>query len=154
MIEPPRVVESEAQEAAVLHVTTPKDRIQEAMDPGIQEVFGVVMAQGIGPAGPLFSHHLRMDPDVFDFEIGVPVSAPVRPEGRVRPGTLPAAKVARTVYQGSYDGLGEAWGELIAWVGAEGLAQGAEFWEVYLAGPESSDDAAQWRTELNCQLAR
>jgi hypothetical protein len=29
-----------------------------------------VAAQGIAPAGPWFTHHLRMDPATFDFEIG------------------------------------------------------------------------------------
>lgn len=53
-----------------------------------------------------------MDPDTFDFEVGVPVAAPVAAAGRVKPGELPAATVARTVYHGDYSGLGEAWGRV------------------------------------------
>lgn len=38
------------------------------------------------------------------------------PTGRVKPGELPAAsKVARTVYHGSYEGLGAAWSEPASW---------------------------------------
>jgi len=35
----------------------------------------------------------------LDFEIGVPVTAPVSAVGRVRAGQLPAATAARTVYR-------------------------------------------------------
>jgi hypothetical protein len=43
------------------------------MGPGLRELMAVAAAQGIAPTGPWFSHHLRMDPDIFDFEISVPV---------------------------------------------------------------------------------
>ena len=55
-----------------------------------------------------------MTSENFDFEICVPVSAPVVPVGRVKPGTFPAVKVARTIYCGAYERLGEAWGEFKA----------------------------------------
>jgi effector-binding domain-containing protein len=93
-----------------------------------------------------------MDPEVFDFEIGVPVKTPVSASGRVKPGKLPAVKVARTVYRGPYDGLGAAWGEFIEWIKAQGHEQCPDLWEVYAAGPESSPDPSNWRTELNRPL--
>jgi effector-binding domain-containing protein len=123
------------------------------MGPGIQEVMGTLAAQGIQPAGPWFTHHLRMDPNTFDFEICVPVSRPVTAAGRVQPGELPAAKVARSVYHGPYEGLGAAWGELMAWVSANGHTPRENLWERYVAGPESSPNPADWRTELNRPLA-
>jgi effector-binding domain-containing protein len=95
-----------------------------------------------------------MDPDIWDFEVGVPVSRPVSPAGRVEPGELPAATVARTVYHGSYEGLGAAWGEFFEWITARGHTPAADFWECYLAGPESGPDPAAWRTELNKPLIR
>ena len=111
-----------------------------------------VAAQGIATAGPWFTHHLRMDPGIFDFEICVPVTAPVAATGRVSPGQLPAAKVARTVYRGPYEGLGAAWGEFNAWIAAKGFTPGPDLWEIYVAGPESSPDPSAWRTELNRPL--
>lgn len=45
-----------------------------------------------------------MDPAIFDFEISVPVTSPVAAAGRVKPGQLPATKVARTIYHGPYEG--------------------------------------------------
>jgi effector-binding domain-containing protein len=90
---------------------------------------------------------------VFDFEACVPVGSPAAASGRVRPGRLPAARVARTVYRGPYEGLAGAWGELCAWIEANGLTPREDLWECYLTGPESSPDPADWRTELNRPLA-
>ena len=39
------------------------------MGSGITEVMAAVKAQGIGPAGLWFTHHRKMDPATFDFEI-------------------------------------------------------------------------------------
>jgi effector-binding domain-containing protein len=153
MIDKPEIVQTTARPAAVIRFTIPRTEIQKVMGPGFQELMEVVSAQGIGPAGPFFSHHLRMDPEVWDFELGVPVTAPVSPTGRVEAGELPAATVARTVYHGGYEGLGSGWGELGAWVASEGHTPAANLWESYVAGPESGPDSAHWRTELNRPLA-
>ena len=152
MIDTPHIAQSPARLTAVIHITTPREKIREVMGPGIQELMATIAAQGIAPAGPLFSRHLRIDPAIFDFEISVPVSATVTPAGRVRPSQLPAVTVARTIYHGPYEGLGEAWGEFCAWLTANGLRPAADLWECYLAGPESSPDPSQWRTELNRPL--
>lgn len=152
MLEQPRIIQTEAQKAAVIHLTIPRNRIQEEMAPGYKELMSTLQEQGITPTGPWFSHHFRMDPDVFDFEIGVPVLADVTPAGRVKPGQLPAARVARTTYRGGYEGLGPAWGEFDAWLKQEGHAAAGDLWEVYAAGPETGPDSSTYRTELNRPL--
>lgn len=152
MLDKPQIVQTAAQPAAVIRLTIPREEIQSVMGPGHQELMAAVAAQGIATAGPWFSHHLRMDPAIFDFEIGVPVTAPVSAAGRVRAGQLPAATVARTVYHGPYEGLPSAWGEFEAWIAAEGHTPGPDLWECYVAGPESSPDPATWRTELHRPL--
>lgn len=152
MLDTPQIVQTTAQQAAVIRLTIPREEIRKVMGPGIGEVMAAVAAQGIGPAGPVFSYHLRMDPGIFDFEIGVPVTKPVSPVGRVQPGQLPATKAARTVYRGPYEGLGDAWGEFGAWIKANGHKPAPDLWECYVSGPESSPDPATWRTELNRPL--
>jgi effector-binding domain-containing protein len=154
MLDKPQILRTAARPAAIIRLTIPRAEIRNVMGPGIAELMTAVSAQGIAPAGPVFSHHLRMDPDTFDFEIGVPVAAPISAAGRVKPSQLPAATVARTVYHGAYEGLGAAWGEFIAWIAAEGHTPGPDLWECYVAGPESSPDPASWRTELNRPLIR
>ena len=152
MLEQPRIIQTEAQKAAVIHLTIPRNRIQEEMGPGYNELMETLQAQGITPTGPWFSHHFRMDPDVFDFELGVPVASDVTPSGRVKPGQLPAARVARTTYRGGYEGLGPAWGEFDAWLSKEGHNTAGDLWEVYAAGPETGPDSSTYRTELNRPL--
>jgi effector-binding domain-containing protein len=152
MLDEPTIVQTDAQKAAVIHLTIPRNRIQEVMGPGYNELMATLKEQGITPTGPWFSHHLRMDPAVFDFEIGVPVAADVRPTGRVKPGQLPATKVARTTYRGGYEGLGPAWGEFEAWLNKSGHHAAPDLWEVYAAGPETGPDSSNYRTELNRPL--
>ena len=152
MIETPRIVQSPRQQTAVIRLTIPRDQIRAVMGPAIGEVIAVVSAQGIGPTGPVYSHHFCMDPATFDFEVGVPVSAPVKPTGRVKASELPAAKVLQTTYRGPYEGLGAAWGEFQQQIAAEGQTTAENLWERYVAGPESSPDPSQWQTELNRPL--
>ncbi len=149
MLETPQIVQSVAQFTAVIRLTIPRHEIQRVMGPAIGEVFAAVAAQGLTPVGPVFSHHFEMNPDTFDFEVGVPVASPVAPAGRVQPSRLPATRVARTTYRGPYEGLAAAWGEFDARVVADGHTPAANLWECYAAGPESNPDPASWRTELN-----
>jgi len=152
MLDKPQIVQTTAQITAAIHLTVPREDIQNVMGPAIGELMAAVQAQGISPIGPLLSYHLKRPCEVFDFEISVPVSKPVTAVGRVKPGQLPAAKVARTVYRGPYEGLGEAWGEFMGWIATQGLPERDDLWECYLKGPESGDDPAKWETELNRPL--
>lgn len=142
---PPRL------EEVARRVEAPPSAVREAYDRLGASRLLVLEPDGITPTGPWFTHHLRMDPGVFDFAI-VPVPRPVSAAGRVQAGRLPAAKVARTVYHGPYEGLAAAWGEFDAWLKAEGHTPGPSLWECYLAGPESNPDPATWRTELTRPL--
>jgi hypothetical protein len=63
MIETPQVVEAPAQLVATLHIETPRSKMQHVMGPGIRAAMAAVQAQGIGPDGPWFAHHLKMTPE-------------------------------------------------------------------------------------------
>ena len=152
MIDTPRITRTREQLTAMVHITVPRAEIQKVMGPGIEEVKAAIAAQGIATAGPWLTHHLTMDPKVFDFEVCVPVKSPVSAAGRVKPGRLPAGKVARTVYHGPYEGLGAAWSEFGEWIKAKGLRPADDLWEVYTVDPGSNPDPSKWRTELNRPL--
>ena len=153
-LDPIQILQTPAQPAAVIHLTIPRAQIQSVKGPAISEIFSTLGAQGIKPAGPVFSHHLRMAPDIFDFEVGVPVSTPVAPSGRVQPGELPAATVARSNYRGPYEHLGQAWGAFQAAIKEQEHTASPNLWERYVKGPESSPDPADWCTELNQPITR
>lgn len=149
MIETPEIVETPAELVATIHIETPRSKMQQVMGPGISEVMAAVKAQGIGPTGPWFTHHLKMTPDAFDFDICVPVSSPVTVVGRVKPWQRPAIRVIRTIYHGPYEGLSGAWHEFICWIEANGHKTASDLYERYAVGPESSSDSTSWRTELS-----
>jgi effector-binding domain-containing protein len=152
MIETPTIVETQARPAAVIRFTIPKDEIHVVMGPAFAELYSTIITQGIGPAGPAFSRHFKWDPDEFDFEVGVPVSAPVTPTGRVTAGELPGGRVVRTVYHGGYEGLGAGWGEFMERVREMDVNTLGPFREVYTVGPESGLDETGFRTELSVDI--
>lgn len=152
MLETPKIMQTDEQLTAVIHLTIPRAEISEVMGPAIAEIMSTIAAQGVTLADPCFSYHQQRPSDRFDFEVGFPVSRPITPAGRVKMSKLPAAKVVRTIYQGGYEGLGAAWGEFCAWIEAEGLNAQDSLWECYLSGPELNPDPDTWRTELNRPL--
>lgn len=152
MIDTPTILQSAETPIALIHITVPREEIQAVMGPGYAELMGALQAQGVAPAGPWLTHHLRMSPEVFDFELAVPVRGTVQPVGRVRMGALPARTLARTTYRGPFEGLPDAWDAFMAWVTAAGHTPAADLWEVYVRGPEASADPAEWETQLNRPL--
>jgi effector-binding domain-containing protein len=152
MIDTPHITQTVAQLTASIHLTVPRAEMRKVMGPGLSEVRAAVAAQGVAVTGPWFTHHLKMDPGVFDFEICVPVAQPIDEAGRVKPGHWPVTTVARTVFHGAYEQLGAAWGEFDAWIAGKGYMARPDLWECYVAGPESGADPSGWRTELNRPL--
>ena len=131
-----------------MHVTVARDQIQHVMGPAISEVYGAIMAQQRTPTGPWFTHHHRIEPTLFEFDACVPIDQPITPVGRVFASEWPATRVARVIYSGPYEGLGEAWPEFKAWLEREGHTGRSDLYERYLVGPESTQDPAEYRTEL------
>jgi effector-binding domain-containing protein len=154
VIDTPQIVQTPDQLMATIHLTVPRSEMRSVMGPGLNEIMTAVKAQGIGPAGPWFTHFINLPPESFDFEICVPVGNPVTPVGRVESGKRPAGEVIRTVYHGPYEGLSGAWREFDAWIAANGHKACADLYQCYVAGPESSPDPATWRTELSRPVVR
>ncbi len=152
MIATPEILQTEAAAAAVIRLTIPRCEMMTAFGPAVGELMAELARQGLELVGAVFAHHLALSPDAFDFELGVKVSAPVTAAGRVKPGELPAVKVARTIYSGPYEGLPSAWGEFDGWMKANGRQPAGSLWELYSVGPQSTPDPANWRTELNRPL--
>jgi effector-binding domain-containing protein len=152
MLATPQIIQTTAQDAAIIHLTIPRSEMMTKFGPAVGELMTTLAEQGLEPVGAVFAHHLTMTPDTFDFELGVKVYAPVKAAGRVKPGQLPAAKVARTVYSGPYEGLPSAWGEFDQWIETNGHEKAGNLWELYSVGPQSPPDPANWRTELNRPL--
>lgn len=149
MIDTPTIVTTAAQRTAVIHLVVPGPEMPKYMGPAIEELMKTLAEQGIRPAGPMFSYHHRMPSDVFDFEVGFPVDVPVKAQGRVKAGEIPAETVFRTTYRGPYEGLSGGWQAFGKAMKESGRKVADRFWESYAVGPESSPDPKNWRTELN-----
>ena len=149
MITPPELLTTKKVITAAIPLVVPGRDMPKYMDPAIQEILSVLNAQGMGPAGPMFSYHKRRPSETFDFEIGFPVAKAIKEEGRVVNSRLPAVQVVRSVYQGPYEGLAQAWPALQKWVRENGHGETGKFWECYLTNPDEVADPKDYRTELN-----
>ena len=152
-IDTPYLADSPEMQLALIHLTVPRSEIMTAMGPAFGELESVLRAQGVPPTGPWFAHHLHRPTDTFDFRLCSPVATPIAPTGRVTNGTLRAARVARTIHHGPYEGLATAWGEFVQWIAENNHTTREDMWEVYIVSPHQNPDPATWQTELNAPLA-
>jgi len=149
MITQPELFTTQEVITAAIPLIIPGRDMPRYMDPAIEEILALLKRQGIQPNGPMFSYHHRRPSDTFDFEIGFPISRAIKPEGRVISSKLPSVKVVRSVYQGPYEGLAQAWPVLQKWVRENGHGETGRFWERYLNNPNDVMDPKDYRTELN-----
>jgi DNA-binding transcriptional MerR regulator len=102
------------------------------------------------------------DPLLMDMELGILVAAPIRPDGRITPGALPAGRYASLVYTGRDRGYAGN-GVLINWAQKQGLKwdawddpAGHAFacrYESFLTDPTEEPDHKKWQTEVAIKLA-
>lgn len=145
----PTLVELDAATTAVIAAVLAPDELVAFFDRSFGAIAQAAAAQGVVLQGAAFARYHGPPGERIDLEVGFPTDRPVEPTGDVRPGSLPAGRVAQVVHAGSFDGLGEAWGRLQAWISEQGLDAGGELWEVYLTEPSPDMDPADLRTELN-----
>ena len=86
MIEPIRTVRTTPRLTAFIPLKVPRKDISKVMGPSRAELKAAVAAQAIAITGPWFTHHLHNPGAIFDFEIGLPIAAPVEPANRMKPG--------------------------------------------------------------------
>jgi len=83
-------------------------------------------------------------------EVGVQLTGPCAPHGKVECSSTPAGKVATVTHWGDYGKLGGAYDALQEWSKETGRKFGGPFWEVY---GHWSDDPKQVRTDVFQLLA-
>jgi effector-binding domain-containing protein len=105
MLDTPQFIQTVEKLTAVIYLTVPRAEISHVMGPAITEIMSSIAAQGATITGPCFSYHQKRPTDIFDFEVGFPVSRPITAAGRVKMSKLPAVKVVRTIYKVAMKGL-------------------------------------------------
>jgi len=58
MIESPKIVQTTAHQAAVIHLTIPRSEMMTKFGPAVQELMATLADQGVKPVGAVFAHHL------------------------------------------------------------------------------------------------
>lgn len=120
----------------------------------IEEVFAFVGKHGLQPAGAPFSiwHDHGFKETHVDAEMAVPVNAAMAnalpAEGRVKISQMPEAEMACVIHQGRYDEFSLAYTAIGEWIEANDYRICGKNREIYLAGPESSPDPANYVTEI------
>lgn len=148
MLQIPKLIDVAQQTTAVIRMRFPSEECPQHFGPAVAELFAELKSQGIEPVGPLFDHHFRAPDTHFDFEIGVPTSESVAPNGRVIPSVRPAFRAAKAVLIGEYEQLQEAWPELMEWMAQQGHQPTSDLWQIFASGPDVDPDPATYRTEL------
>lgn len=147
MTSEPELVEVDTTPTAVVRGAVPMTEITTFYDRSFTEVAAVLEHQQLAPQGA-FGRYLTPPGEVIELEVGFAVDREIQPEGEVVASTLPGGRVARLTYHGAYDGLGEAWGGLMAWVDEQGLRPAGPVWEVYVSEPTPDSDPSTLRTDL------
>jgi effector-binding domain-containing protein len=145
----PELVTVEPTTAAVVRGTVAAEEITDFFDRSFSVLGEAIAAQGVSPTGPAFGLYRGIPDETVDVAVGFPTDRPIEPDGAAEAGELPGGRVARVVYAGGFDGLGEAWQRLGAWIADQGLTPSETYWEVYLTEPNPEMDPADLRTELN-----
>lgn len=144
---PVTVATRTAQPTAVVAAETTWAEYPSLWPKLLDAVYAFVRAGGVSQDG----HNVMLyRDDVPNVEVGVQVSGPFEPTGRVIPSVLPAGEVASTVHRGAYDGLDEAHVALRAWCGSHGHKLTGVRWEIY---GDWREDPAELETEVCYLLA-
>ncbi|MHB8868984.1 MAG: MerR family transcriptional regulator [Thermoleophilia bacterium] len=152
-----KLQEVQPQPIAALRYRIPPADISSVFGPALGQVFAHIGRAGGAPIGPPLAAYHTFDEDTVDFEVGIPIVAPIPEEpGSGGPSIptvhnfeLPGGLVATTIHIGSYDGLETAWAAIMGWIQEHGHEAGdLVCWETYLTDPESEPDPARWQTQL------
>ena len=157
MLTLPSLVERAAQPYVAIRekVTIP---FTPVIDKVMPEVAGWLQAKGVERFGPAVFRYNVIDMPRLDVEMGFAPPEPLKGEGRVIAGVLPAGRYATLTHWGHYDKLIDATAVLIGWArlreyawdstpGPDGERFASRF-ELYPNGPMDTPDPEKWETQI------
>lgn len=116
----------------------------------LDEVYGFVRGRpglATGSGGELWQNVMLYKDQRPDVEVGVLVTAPFEPEGRVISSTLPAGEVATATHRGDYARLGITHDAVRQHVTSQGRELAGPCWEIYGHGrvdPSEQETEVFW----------
>lgn len=136
-----------AKDTATIRETIGQADLAEAMGRIFRAVSEVLAKQGVKPSGSPFARYHSFG-ETVDLEVGMPVSSPIQPDGKVTPSKLPAGPVAIAVHAGPYESLSQTYDAVESWIRSSGRTPTGGPWEIYLTDPSSEPNPAKWLTEI------
>ncbi len=130
------IVQRQKTNTLAVRYRTPAAKLAESMGPIYGEIAAYMAQKGIDFAGPPYAMYYNMDMDDLDVEIGFPVGAPAKGEGRVRPGKLPGGRHATATHGGSYETMAKTYDALTAFCKERGVELEERMYEENLNSPE------------------
>ncbi len=129
------IKEVKQQNTLQVRQTTPVSKLSELMGSVYPEIAAYVAKKGITLAGPPYAMYYNMDMEALDVEVGFPIASADSGEGRLKPGTLPAGRIASGLHTGSYESIGDSYNALTAYVQEQKLEPTGLCYEFYLNDP-------------------
>jgi effector-binding domain-containing protein len=145
-----RFVEVDPRPTAVVAETSTWAEFPSVWGQLLGEVYGSVRRRtdlATGSGGELWQNVMLYKDQRPDVEVGVLVSAPFEPEGRVIPSVLPGGEVATATHRGDYARLGVTHNAVRDYVTAAGRELAGPCWEIYghgQADPSESETEVFW----------
>ena len=132
------IVTKEKRNTLSARLFTPVTELPQRLGEIYGEI-GALFATGKAEClGAPFVIYYNMDMDKLDIEAGFPVKTDIVSEGRFKASTLPGGEQAVMLYTGSYDGMGEAYEKLTAFVNEKGRETESFVYEEYLNSPDET----------------
>ncbi|WP_153397462.1 GyrI-like domain-containing protein [Ornithinicoccus halotolerans] len=150
----PRLVTTETVPTAVVRGdAVPMTELTGFYDRSFGQVSEAIESQGLRRTTAGLGRYFGQPTDTVDLEVGFGTEPGVSATGDVVASTLPGGRAAQVTHVGGYEGLGESWQRLYAWIDSQGLAPAGWMWEEYVTMPTPDTDPATIRTVLTWPLA-
>ncbi|HTY89937.1 MAG TPA: GyrI-like domain-containing protein [Methanocella sp.] len=125
-----------AQTMMSIRMRTSVTELPNVLGKAFGDVAMAIGEQGQQPIGPPFVAYYNMDMQDLDIEVGFPVTKKLQARGNVKPGDIPAGKVATCIYTGPYgDGMKEAYEALTKLVEEKKQVPTGVAYEIYFNSP-------------------
>lgn len=159
----PKVQFHDEQYYVAIRTKVKMSDIPAILPPLIPEVFQWVEKNNITQSGPCFFRYLSYDSDdQLLVDVGVSTQTQAKGDGRVIPGSFPAANYVTVTYTGDYKELCHVHMALESWMKENGVKEGSQKvdgkeygarTEFYITDPQEEPDPAKWQTDVSILLA-
>jgi effector-binding domain-containing protein len=148
-----KVEDREAQNYMAIGVKVQRQEIPETLPPLINQVSDWLEKNNIVPEGPAFFRYLKMEGNMLEVEVGIPVGSKINGNGHIKPGVIPGGRYAVATYYGHYSNLYQVHTTLEKWGKEAGMKFKGARTEFYPTDPNIEPNPDKWQTDITIMLA-